>query len=114
MNETIKKSIGKRLEYIRLSKMHMNKREFANLIDVHEQNIGKIERGMIGLSLEKLFLIHDRLGVSADYLLFGEENIKETRNIKKVITDVLLNYKGQQLDFAMEIVKSILNEIDNV
>ncbi|MDD3392974.1 MAG: helix-turn-helix transcriptional regulator [Bacilli bacterium] len=112
MNDELKIEIGKRLDNIRKNKLEISKREFAKKINMQEQNFWKLLKGRTSLSIDKLIMLHDELGFSSDYILFGEGNIKGIREIKETITSVLLNYEGENLDIAMEIVKEILNKIN--
>lgn len=111
MTEDRKKEIGERLEEIRIS-MKLNKREFAVLIGVPNQNLGRIEKGDLGISLDKLISICEKLNQSADYLLFGKEMRSIDHQIRDIVLAELLNYKGEELDIAMEIVKAILNKLE--
>ena len=113
MNEEKKIEIGKRIEDIRLTKAKMNKRDFSKILNMQEQNLGKIERGIVGLSMDKLIGMHDEFKISTDYILFGEEICREEAEIKEVIASILINYKGEKLTIAMEIVKAILDKLNS-
>lgn len=70
----MKGEIGKRITEIRKS-MNMNKEQFAKLIGMSGQYLGTVEKGVNGLSLDKLIVICKKTNVSADYILFGKQII---------------------------------------
>ena len=47
--------------------------KFAELLDVSVSYMAEVERGRTGVSLKTLKAICNLLGLSADYLIFGEE-----------------------------------------
>lgn len=111
MTEERKIKIGKRIGKIRIS-MDMNKRKFADLIGIPNQNLSSIEKGKLGISLDKLISICEKLNQSADYILFGKEVVTVEQQIKDIVLAELLNYKGKDLDIAISIIKSILNKLN--
>lgn len=112
MTDEKKIEVGKRIEDIRMNHENITKRDFAKMIGMQEQNFWKLVKGKIGLSIDKLILLHDEVGLSTDYILFGEGNVKGSKEIKEAITSVLLDFEGEDLDLAMIIVKKILKKIN--
>lgn len=47
--------------------------KFAELLDVSVSYMAEVERGRTGISVKMLVKICNVLGLSADYILFGEE-----------------------------------------
>lgn len=72
----MKIEIGKRITEIRKS-LNMNKEQFAKLIGMSGQYLGTVEKGVNGLSLDKLITICKKTNVSADYILFGNQIINK-------------------------------------
>ena len=64
--------IGERLRTRRVE-MKMTQNEAAELLDMSLNYYGTIERGKNGLSLEKLLLVKEKMGLDITYLLTGEE-----------------------------------------
>ncbi len=62
--------------------------QFAEKLDVSVSYLAELERGRTGISVKMLVKVCDLLGLSADYVLFGEE-----RN-----TDALLLDKIHRID----------------
>ena len=51
--------------------------QFAELLDVSVSYMAEVERGRTGVSLKLLVKICQVLGLSADYLLFGQERSQD-------------------------------------
>ena len=98
--ETVKQEIGKRIEFIRNSKK-MTKEEFAKLIDITGQHLGKVILGEKGLSLEKIVEVSDKTGYSTDFILKGKVCESEIMNEKVN----LLKDKTAEID---DILKTML------
>lgn len=73
-----KKKVGNRIQEARLKK-GMTGAELGAYIGRSANTVSRIERGEISCDIEKLYIICKCLDVSADYLLFGEE--EERHNI---------------------------------
>ena len=92
--------IGERLRGIR-EKMHMTREEFSEKIDITDSFLGQIERGERALSVKTLKKVVKYTGVSADYLLFGQDTNNET--IQKINNILTINSKTTS-DFIYHIV----------
>ena len=68
----LRKEIGLRIKNIRLN-MNMTKQKMADLLGISGQYLGMIERGEGTLSVDKLKILCDMTGLSADYILFGKD-----------------------------------------
>lgn len=68
--------------------------------------IGLVERGQSGLSLESLCALTKALGVSADYLLFGDGSPPPVDRLAKlrVLTS---SYTDRELDMLVEFAEMI-------
>lgn len=69
---------------IRLN-MNMTKQKMADLLGISGQYLGMIERGKGTLSVDKLKILCDMTGLSADYILFGK-NFNSTLNLSKKLS----------------------------
>ncbi len=63
--------VGNRLREYRKSK-GLTQAEVADILEMSLNFYGGIERGKSRLSIEKMILAHDRLGLDLTYLLTGE------------------------------------------
>ena len=63
--------VGNRLREYRKSK-GLTQAEVADILEMSLNFYGVIERGKSRLSIEKMILAHDRLGLDLTYLLTGE------------------------------------------
>lgn len=97
--EKIKKDIGERIEHIRNQKK-MTKEEFAKLIDISGQHLGKAINGEKGLSIEKIIEISDKTGYSTDFILKGITSNVEINNEK-------INLIKSNLNNINEIINSM-------
>ncbi|MBO5005315.1 MAG: helix-turn-helix transcriptional regulator [Clostridia bacterium] len=79
--EIIKKDIGKRIEFIRNEK-NMTKEEFAKLINISGQHLGRAISGEKGLSIEKIIELSEKTGYSTDFILKGITNKSDVINKK--------------------------------
>ena len=76
--------------------------KFAELLDVSVSYMAEVERGRTGESLKTLTAICNLLGLSADYLIFGEARQE----------DELLADKIRRLDRKyVPLVERVLNEL---
>ena len=101
--EMLKIEIGKRIEYIRESIMHMNKIQFANLIGMKNQYLTYVEFGEKGLTVEKAIEICNKTGVSADFLLRGISN-----PLINFSNDISSKYSPSEIDKAFEILNDLI------
>lgn len=92
--------IGERLRGIR-ENMHMTREKFSEKIDITDSFLGQIERGERSLSVKTLKKVVKYTGVSADYLLFGNQSNNET--IKKINNILTVNSETTS-DFIYHIV----------
>lgn len=93
--------MGARIKEIR-KKRYMNQEELAEQIGIGTaQQMSKIERGMVGISLHKFRDICRVLGIEADYLLFGISS----RNVETVINKYTEQMTDEQLNTVTELVR---------
>jgi len=97
----VKKEIGQRIRKIRES-MCLTKDAFAKEIGITGQYLGLIEHGQNYLSIEKIKILCDFTGLSADFILFGKDLtvIKSTR-------EMLTHFSDEQLISACDALKDL-------
>lgn len=64
--------------------MGYTRERFAELLDVSVSYMAEVERGRTGISVKMLVKICDALGLSADYILFGNERDKDALLLDKI------------------------------
>lgn len=64
--------------------MGYTREKFAELLDVSVSYMAEVERGRTGISVKMLVKICDVLGLSADYVLFGEDRAKDKLLLDKI------------------------------
>ena len=57
---------------------------FAELLDVSVSYMAEVERGRTGISVEMLIKICKVLGLSADYVLFGETRTDDELRVDRI------------------------------
>lgn len=72
MNDVLH-DIGERLKKHR-KENRLTQSETAKLLEMSLNFYGDIERGKCRLSIEKIILVYERLGIDPTYLLTGEEH----------------------------------------
>ena len=58
--------------------------KFAELLDVSVSYMAEVERGRTGISVKMLIKICDVLGLSADYVLFGEKRCGDEQRAQRI------------------------------
>lgn len=86
-------------------KMGYTRERFAELLDVSVSYLAEVERGRTGISVKMLIKICHVLGLSADYILFGEERDKDTTLLNKInrIDEKYLTLVDKMLDELLAI-----------
>ena len=77
ITDDIRKQIGWRIQEKRIEK-GITAVDLSTYLNITANQVSRIERGCAGIDIYKLIVICKILGVSADYILFGEmkeENI---------------------------------------
>lgn len=76
--------------------------KFSELLNVSVSYMAEVERGRSGISVKMLIAICELLGLSADYVLFGEHRGQETQLLEKL----------QRLDEKyLPLIDSMLNQL---
>lgn len=98
------KNIGNRL-LVRRRELHYTQEQMAELLGVSTGFYGMIERGEKAPSIEKLIIIHEKLGMDITYLLTGDERKEQ------VINYIERCPREKQYDFE-QLMKYALNLAD--
>ena len=77
--------------------------KFAELLDVSVSYMAEVERGRSNVSVKMLIKICDVLGLSADYLLFGEK-----RTEASMLADMIGRVDAQYLPLLNSVIKELL------
>ena len=77
--------IGKRIKKIR-QEQHMTQEQLAEKLNVSNQHISDIERGLNGMSIPALMEICKALDSDADYILFGTSTRAKSNPINRVVS----------------------------
>lgn len=104
----LKKEIGLRIRNIRLN-MGLSKQDFARLLGISGQYLGMIERGKGSISIEKLQVLCNLTGLTADYILFGNDT-----SLPFKAKTALEEYSDEQIKAGCEALEKIATLLRNI
>lgn len=99
--------IGERVRKIR-EELKMNRERFSEMIDISDVFLGQIERGERSLSTKTLVKIVKFTGVSADFILFGNE---ESNNTLAKINRILNKCSNDFLNYIYDLIHTTFNYV---
>ena len=99
--------IGERIRKIR-EDLKMNRERFSEMIDISDVFLGQIERGERSLSTKTLVKIVKFTGVSADFILFGNE---ESNNTLAKINIILNKCSNDFLNYIYDLIHTTFNYV---
>lgn len=102
-----KVEIGERIKLIRKN-LGLSQREFAEKINMKTQYLSNVEKGVSGLTIEKVKCICGIANVSADYIIFGSDSLA-INSLKETFSQ----YKDEDINKAFEILKEIVEFFKN-
>lgn len=94
---TLYVSIGLRLREYRTTYLKITQEKMAEILGISLNYYGQIERGENGVSLEKLLILHDKLGLNISYLITGEISSQDFVNSKISECPIEKRYDLEQL-----------------
>jgi transcriptional regulator with XRE-family HTH domain len=100
--------VGERVSQIRKNR-NLTRAEFGQLISLSERHVGKIERGNT-ITVESIVKICKKIGVSADYIIFGSHDPMAT---VATLNDLTYEQVQVTLDIAMNVIKFLSTETGN-
>lgn len=80
-------SIGNRIR-ARREALNLTRELFSERIGITPKFCADIETGVKGFSIKTLVKLSESLGVTTDYILFGNAEGAEIRNILRVLSDM--------------------------
>lgn len=88
--------------------MGYTREKFAELLDVSVSYLAEVERGRTGVSVKMLVKMCHVLGLSADYLLFGENRDADAALLEKInrVDGKYIPLINKMLDELLAITKS--------
>lgn len=99
--------IGERIRKIR-EDLKMNRERFSEMIDISDVFLWQIERGERSLSTKTLVKIVKFTGVSADFILFGNE---ESNNTLAKINRILNKCSNDFLNYIYDLIHTTFNYV---
>lgn len=86
----------------------MNREKFSEMIDISDVFLGQIERSERSLSTKTLVKIVKFTGVSADFILFGNE---ESNNTLAKINRILNKCSNDFLNYIYDLIHTTFNYV---
>lgn len=93
--------IGNRLKKMR-RKNGMECGEVARALGVSEGHYRKIERGMYGLDLRKVYILEKDMGINVSYLLYGDEMERNVVHYPNIGKERKTAYVCQMLEYCQK------------
>jgi len=110
------KEMGKRIRD-RREVMELSREELAEMLSVSPQFIADIEYGNKGLSIKRLYLLAQVLGVTTDYILAGSVYSVETDNtamrFREEIMGLIYKCDAKQLKGIREIAEIYVDGVSS-
>jgi len=100
--------LGKRVQQARKAKKYTQEK-LAEIINISVNNISRIENATMGISLSTLVALCSALDVSADYILFGNDNGKH-KNAIDILMSKLPEEKQFQAQKLLEVFVDAVSE----
>ena len=101
-DDMLLKDIGKRISSRRKA-LDITQEQLAEMMDVSVQMISNLEQGKKAIRPENLVKVCKSLGVSADYILFGEKSDREI--------DAFYEKYSQLTSEKQNLIESLVNEL---
>ena len=101
--------VGRRIRSRRQA-LGLSRQEIADQIGKAEKYFADIERGYCGMSLETMIEIAGHLGITLDYMIFGEQDRQEIPEDSRSILFYLGKCDDKKRKKAVEILQAYLSE----
>ena len=98
-----KPAMGKRIRACRL-KSNLTQENMAEILDISVKHYSEVERGITGLSTEKLIYLSRLFDTSLDYLLKGEG---EAASLPYILAEVYRSCPDDKKDHLIELTKNL-------
>ena len=116
IKELDKKAMGLRIR-LRREAIKMTREELAKLLSVSSKFVADIEYGNKGVSLKTLYKLRQILGVSADYLMAGEDIFASDEDKRRMLSENIMGSLSvcsvQQLGCMEQIARLYVEGIVN-
>ncbi|MBR5516850.1 MAG: helix-turn-helix transcriptional regulator [Firmicutes bacterium] len=114
--ELDQKEMGKRIRD-RREAMGLSREDLSELLDVSSQFIADVEYGNKGLSIKRLYLLSQVLGVTSDYILAGTLNTNEgdgtATRFREEIMELIYKCDAKQLKGIREITEIYVDGVNS-
>ncbi|CDF42740.1 transcriptional regulator [Roseburia sp. CAG:182] len=99
-------TLGQRIRRERQN-LHLTQEQLAEKLNVSSAYIGFVERGERNLTLNKLSLLADILGVSIDYLLSDDTGSSPSANEKQMLS-LFASASREDQELILDLMRTVL------
>lgn len=99
-------TLGQRIRKERQN-LHLTQEQLAEKLNVSSTYIGFVERGERNLTLNKLSLLADILGVSIDYLLSDDTGSSSSSNEKQMLS-LFASASTEDQELILDLTRTVL------
>ena len=113
ITDDIRKQIGWRIQEKRIEK-GITAVDLSTYLNITANQVSRIERGCAGIDIYKLIVICKILGVSADYILFGEmkeENITISKEQFEAINGLISMFGKEKLCYEYITLSDLVKKV---
>lgn len=93
--------MGKRIDKSRIE-MNLSKQQFAKILNITGQHLGRVISGKVGISIDKLRELCEITDKSSDYYLFGTEN-----TIEKLTNTLLSKHSKEEIEVVSNVIDNM-------
>ncbi len=104
--------IGIRIRKIREEIYKESRQQFAERCGLSENHLGKLERGSLIISIKTLNKICTATGTTADYILYGNNEVQNL-TIRKTIDNFLDNSSKKELKIYFKFISTLKSYYDD-
>ena len=103
------KKLGKRIREERL-RLNLTQEHLSEEIGISTAYLGQIERGERSITLDKLIVLTNRLGVTVDFLLNDYIETADDDLYKKIMLQLFDGRSAKEKELAVNVVKLLFAE----
>ncbi len=95
--------IGKRLKMVK-NEHDFSQENMADILGISPAYYGKVERGLHCLSVEKLYILNEKLGVDLNYIITGKKS-SQSKYLENFLEDCPPEFKSEMTEILVKITK---------
>lgn len=89
----------------------LTREELAEKVGLSEKFLYEVERGKKGISADNLLKIAQALSSSCDYILTGQEGVKEIKQESKSVLELFDQKQLKKMEKIIELIHELCNDM---